>query len=101
MRPRARPRIFLAGWLPRLYSQLMARTPRAREDGLVYHVLNRGNGRRAFLHKPGDFEAWLRVLAEAKKAVPMRVLAYCLMPNHWHLVLWPEHGQSCPGSSAG
>src|ERR1700722_7821231 len=71
----------------------MSRTRRKLEDGLVYHVLNRGNGRRAFLHKPGDFEAWLRVLAEAKQAVPMRVLAYCLMPNHWHLVLWPERGE--------
>jgi putative transposase len=71
----------------------MGRSQRAVEDGLVYHVLNRGNARRAFLHKPGDYEAWLRVLAEAKEAVPMRVLAYCLMPNHWHLVLWPEHGE--------
>ena len=71
----------------------MARTARALEDGLVYPVLNRGNGRRAFLHKPGDFEAWLRVLAEAKNAVPLRVLAYCLLPNHRHRVLWPEHGQ--------
>jgi putative transposase len=71
----------------------MGRTPRKLEDGLVYHVLNRGNARRAFLHKSGDFDAWLRVLAEAKKEVPMRILAFCLMPNHWHLVLWPERGE--------
>ncbi len=67
----------------------MPRTPRQLEDGLVYHVLNRGNARHRFLHKDEDFEAWLRVLAEAKKEVPMRVLAYCLMPNHWHFVVWP------------
>ena len=71
----------------------MARATRALEGGLVYHVLNRGNGRRAFLHKPADYDAWLRVLAEAKKEVPMRVLAFCLMPNHFHLVLWPERGE--------
>jgi REP element-mobilizing transposase RayT len=29
------------------------------------------------------------VLAEAAKVVPMRLLAYCLTPNHWHLLLWP------------
>lgn len=71
----------------------MARATRILEGGLVYHVLNRGNGRRAFLHKPADFDAWLRVLAEAKEQVPMRVLAFCLMPNHFHLVLWPERGE--------
>ena len=75
------------------YRRDMARATRILEGGLVYHVLNRGNGRRAFLHKPADFEAWLRVLAEAKKEVPMRVLAFCLMPNHFHLVLWPQKGE--------
>jgi putative transposase len=76
-----------AGILP-----AMGRTPRRTEPGLVYHVLNRGNARRAFRHKPADFDAFERVLAEAKQQVPMRILAYCLMPNHWHLVLWPEGG---------
>ena len=54
----------------------MARATRVLEGGLVYPVLNRGNGRRAFLLKPADFDAWLRVLAEAKKEVSMRVLAF-------------------------
>src|SRR5205807_457659 len=31
-----------------------------------------------------------RVLSEGLREVPMRILAYCLMPNHWHLVLWPQ-----------
>ena len=57
----------------------------------VYHVLNRGNGRLAFLHKDGDYEAFLRVLAETQARVPeVGLLAYCLLPNHWHLLLWPE-----------
>ncbi len=66
---------------------------RIAEGGLVYHVLNRGNARRAFLHKAGDFAAFERVLGEAKAEVPMRILAYCLLPNHWHLVLWPHEGR--------
>lgn len=71
----------------------MARATRILEGGLVYHVLNRSNGRRAFLHKPADFDAWLRVLAEAKEHIPMRVLGFCLMPNHFHLVLWSQQGE--------
>jgi putative transposase len=40
--------------------------------------------------KPGDYEAFEKVLAEAHARFSMRTLAYCLMPNHWHLVLWPR-----------
>jgi putative transposase len=59
--------------------------------GYVYHVLNRGNGRATLFHKDADYGAFLRVLAETQDHVPtMRLLAYCLMPNHWHLVLWPK-----------
>lgn len=41
--------------------------------------------------KGGDYEAFERVLALALQEHPTRLLAYCLMPNHWHLVLWPKH----------
>jgi hypothetical protein len=70
----------------------MGRNLRIAEGGFVYHVLNRGNGRRAFLNKAGDFAAFERILAEAKQEVPMRILAYCLLPNHLHLLLWPQEG---------
>jgi putative transposase len=70
----------------------MGRSLRISEGGFVYHVLNRGNARRVFLRKPADFDAFERVVAEAKEQVPMRILAYCLMPNHWHLLLWPQTG---------
>jgi REP-associated tyrosine transposase len=39
----------------------------------------------------GDYAAFERVLAEGYERSPMRILAYCLMPNHWHLVLWPTN----------
>jgi putative transposase len=40
--------------------------------------------------KDGDYQAFERVLAEALQRHPIRLLGYCLMPNHWHLVLWPD-----------
>ena len=69
----------------------MPRTARAAPGGFVYHVLNRGNGRQLLFHSPGDFDAFVALLAEVKKAVPgVAILGYCLMPNHWHLVLLPR-----------
>ncbi len=68
----------------------MARTLRVALGGYCYHVLNRGNGRRAVFHKEGDFHAFLQLLRAADDNVPMRLLAFCLMPNHFHLALWPR-----------
>jgi putative transposase len=67
----------------------MPRTARASEGGLCYHVLNRGNARAEVFHDPADYEAFLDAMAESNVRLPVRVLAYCLMPNHFHLVLWP------------
>src|SRR4051812_26631132 len=68
----------------------MARRARSAAGGVVYHVINRGNCRMRIFAKPGDFIAFIKLLQEACDRVPgMRVLAYCLMGNHWHLVLWP------------
>jgi putative transposase len=58
---------------------------------LVYHVLNRANGRRTLFNDDGDYAAFERVLAQACERVAMRLMAYCVMPNHWHLVVWPRH----------
>src|SRR5256885_2321789 len=68
----------------------MARTPRAAEGGLIYHALNRANARLTIFEDDGDYEAFERVLAEAVPRHAMRLLAYCVMPNHFHLVLWPR-----------
>jgi putative transposase len=57
----------------------------------VYHVLNRANGKRRVFEHDGDYLAFECVLAEVQERVPMRILAWCLMPNHWHLLLWPRH----------
>ena len=68
----------------------MPRVGRAARGGGVYHVLNCGNGRMRLFHKEADYEAFLRLLVQVRQAVPVRLLAWCLMPNHWHLVLWPR-----------
>ena len=41
--------------------------------------------------KAKDYDAFESLLEQTLEARPMRICAYCLMPNHWHLVLWPEH----------
>ena len=41
-------------------------------------------------HKDGDYLAFLKLLKEASARIPMRLLSFCLMPNHFHLVLWPR-----------
>jgi putative transposase len=56
----------------------------------VYHALNRAVARLPLFEKDRDYEAFVRVLDEARSRHPIRVLGYCLMPNHWHLVLWPR-----------
>src|SRR5256885_13680123 len=68
----------------------MPRKARRSVGGIVYHVLNRANGRRTIFRRDGDYAAFLRALAEAKARVRgVRLLAWCAMPNHWHLVTWP------------
>ncbi len=67
----------------------MPRTARAAPPGFVYHVLNRAVARLPLFEKEADFAAFERVLALALERHPTRLLGYCIMPNHWHLVLWP------------
>jgi putative transposase len=68
----------------------MPRTARASRGGFVYHVINRGNARQKVFHKDGDYEAFVRLMVEAVDRVPMRLTGYCLMPNHFHLLVWPH-----------
>ena len=67
----------------------MPRRPRTATGGLAYHVLNRRVGRLLLFEKPGDYLAFEKILEEAYERTGNRIAAYCLMPNHWHLLLWP------------
>ena len=69
----------------------MPRTARASAANWVYHVINRGNGRAEVFHKDEDYAAFVRIMGDACERLPLRILGYCLMPNHFHLVLWPRH----------
>lgn len=68
----------------------MPRMPRATPGGVVYHVLNRSNAGVRMFRGSHDYELFEHVLEEAHTRVPIRLLAYIVMPDHWHLVLWPR-----------
>jgi putative transposase len=70
---------------------LMARRTRSSDAGYVYHVLNRAVGRATLFDKSGDYAAFEKVLRQAWERTNMRLLSYVLMPNHWHLVVWPQN----------
>src|SRR5579862_6807166 len=68
----------------------MARVQRLEVGAMVYHTLNRANFRSALFRKEAHYRDFLEVVKEGLSLVPVRLLAYCLMPNHWHLVLYPR-----------
>ena len=67
----------------------MARRGRINAGGYVYHVMNRITFNRVLLVGSGDCGAFVEAMRDASEYVPMRMLAYCLLLRHWHLVLWP------------
>ena len=78
--------------VPEIQQQGSTSMPRGRRvfpGGNIFHVLNRGNGRQTLFQTPNDYDAFIRVVQETLLVISMRILAYCLMPNHWHFVLWP------------
>jgi putative transposase len=68
----------------------MPRRPRVATGGLAYHVLNRRVGRLPLSEKAADYVVLEKLLQEAHAQTRIRITAYCLMPNHWHLLLWPQ-----------
>ena len=73
----------------------MPRAARNLVGGYAYHVLNRANGRLRLFKKDDDFTAFEQCLAEAHERVPLRILGYVVMGNHWHFLVWPRrnHGE--------
>jgi putative transposase len=71
----------------------MPRAARVFGDNEVYHVLNRGNGRQDVFRKPEDFAAFVKLIGEAKERYPIKLIAYCLMSNHFHLLVKPTRGE--------
>ena len=71
----------------------MPRVARGLADGHFYHILNRGNGRQDVFHRDEDFQAFLGLLTEAQERYPVGLFAYCLMTNHFHLLIRPQKGE--------
>ena len=68
----------------------MPRIARGQTGGLFTHVINRGNGRQSVFGGAEDYAAFARLLADVNERTPMRIVSFCLMPNHFHLILWPH-----------
>src|ERR1043165_1603949 len=68
----------------------MPRRLRCTDPGYVYHVLNRAVGRATLFKKPSDYSAFEKILRQAHERLSVRLLAFVMMPNHWHLVVWPS-----------
>ena len=68
----------------------MPRTSRRIAQGCVQHVLNRGNWRHCVFRNPDDYKGFLLLLREAGQRFPISLFAFCLMPNHWHLIIRPD-----------
>jgi putative transposase len=75
----------------------MPRIARAAVGGIVYHVLNRGNARMGVFRKPGDYRAFLQLLLGGKAKAQIELFGFCVMPNHWHLVLRPKGDRDLAG----
>jgi putative transposase len=68
----------------------MPRRPRQGMGGLVYHVLNRSAKRETLFRKELDYLAFEKTLTEVCALCPLRILDFEVMPNHWHMLVWPE-----------
>jgi putative transposase len=72
----------------------MPRIVRGLGDNIIYHVINRGNGRQEVFHKGEDYEAFMKLMKESKERYPVELYGYCLMPNHFHMAVKPERGEA-------
>lgn len=62
----------------------------ADTTNIVFHAFNRAVRGTVLFTEPSDYSAFERILCESVERTGIRLLAYCLMPNHWHLVVWPS-----------
>ncbi|HWE50351.1 MAG TPA: transposase [Bryobacteraceae bacterium] len=72
----------------------MPRNPRCVQPGLAYHVTQRGTNHAKVFFKPSDHRLYLSLLHENLADSQVRILAYCLMTNHVHLVAVPDREDS-------
>mgnify|MGYP001604892408 CR=1 FL=1 len=69
----------------------MPRVSRIDVGGEIYHVINRANARVQIFDNSKDYQLFEQVLLEAKERSNIRIYGYCIMPNHWHLIVSPQN----------
>lgn len=72
----------------------MPRSARMVDDRGIYHILNRGNARQRVYQKDADYRLFLDTLGQMLGQFEIVLFAYCLMPNHFHLLMQVEKGES-------
>jgi putative transposase len=70
----------------------MPRSPRIDIPGLIYHVVSRGVKQLPLFHDDQDRQQFLRYVIQANDVFPFRLHAYCLMTNHFHLLIQTLEG---------
>src|SRR5437667_10787274 len=65
----------------------MPRKPRIEIGGGLYHLITRGNNRRKIFRSHNDYLKFTDLLQQQKNKLPFYLYAYCLMPNHFHLLI--------------
>ncbi|QKY70371.1 transposase [Lentibacillus sp. CBA3610] len=65
----------------------MSRKPRVWYPGAVYHITARGNRRDSIFYDPDDYQHYMGLIASCMEDISFILHAYCLMPNHIHLLL--------------
>jgi putative transposase len=73
---------------------LMPRRTRSTQRASYFHVINRSARRLVLFTQPADYRAFLSILSQALEQHPVRLIAYSVMPDHWHLVM----GQTDPAT---
>ena len=68
----------------------MPRQARVSVADVIYHVINRANGRTTIFNTEKEYRHFVSLVKEARDLTDMRILGYCIMPNHWHLILYPQ-----------
>jgi len=71
----------------------MPRGPRIIIKNAFYHIYNRGNQKQNIFHEETDYEKYLQILKFYKKKFKFKLICYCLMPNHFHLLVEPKSSE--------
>jgi REP element-mobilizing transposase RayT len=79
------------------YGRKMPRPPREVDPQGIYHLTARGNNRRAVYLDDADREAFFRLLTTIVDRHGWLCVAYCLMTNHYHLLVWLQNGELSEG----